>query len=84
MKQITLLSVCRNNDSKKALEILKSGNFDLKKTHLGKKDGKTALMWACKNKMEDIALYILKHYPDKCRLSKQINKRNSITISNDI
>ena len=80
MKQTTLLSACRNNDNKKALEILKSGNFDLRKTHLGKKDGNTALIWACKNKMEDVALYILKHYPKMILVKKNLNEYSNMNV----
>ena len=67
-KLITLLSACRNGDNNNALEILKSGNFnfDLRKTNKIKKDGNTALIWACGNKMEEVALYISTHYPYEC------------------
>ena len=52
-----LIEACKSNDTEKALGLITNNN-----TNLGSVDyfGGTALIWACRNKMTEITLKLIK------------------------
>jgi ankyrin repeat protein len=76
----TLLTLCKNKDSAAALELLNSSCYSESDIYQVDEAYFTPLIWACLNKMSEVALELLIKCKDKCKLDQVTDRGDTALI----